>query len=146
MKSGNMNLFNIENAYCEKIERGWDTIYWLIDAHNVIFPGLYDITQDYIIYPEAKPVLQFLSKCDDVYLILYTCSHQNEIERMLNTLGVNNIYIHDINQNIDVPNTELGDYTQKLYCNIILDDKAGFEVSDWNEIQILLRKIYNAKK
>lgn len=140
-----MNLFNIANAYQQKIERGWDTIYWLIDAHNVIFPGMYDVTQDYIIYPEAKPILQFLSRQKDIYLILHTCSHQNEINRMLYVLNMANIYVRDVNQNTDVPNTALGDYTQKPYCNIILDDKAGFEISDWFKIQILLKKIYKIK-
>ena len=137
-----MNLFNIENAYKQKIERGWDEVFWCIDVHNTIIPGLYDIAQKLEFYPDAKEVLQFLTRKTDVVMILYTCSHQKEIAKMQTFFNANGVTFEYVNTNVDVPSTALGNYEKKPYFNILIDDKGGFMASDWKDIKNLLEIIY----
>ena len=137
-----MNLFNIKNSYDQKVEKNWDTIFWMVDIHDTIIPGKYDIAQSFEFYEYAKEVLQFLSKQDDVCLLLYTCSHPSEISRMWGFFGCNDINFEYVNENPCVPDTELGNYKDKPYFNILLENKAGFEPSDWKSIKELLEDIY----
>lgn len=137
-----MNLFNIANSYQQKIERGWYTLYWCVDVHNTIIPGMYDITQEFEFYKDAKEVLQFLTLQKDVVLIMYTCSHLKEIKAMLSFFQSNSITFKYVNANVDVPDTALGRYVDKPYFNILLEDKAGFENEDWEYIKELLEDIY----
>lgn len=138
-----MNLFNIENTYRQKIERGWDEVFWCIDVHNTIIPGLYDIAQKFEFYPDAKEVLQFLTRKTDVVMILYTCSHQKETAKMQTFFNANGVTFKYVNTNVDVPSTALGNYEEKPYFNILLEDKAGLEKEDWKAIRKLLEEIYN---
>lgn len=141
-----MNLFNIENTYKQKVERGWDTVFWMVDMHNTIVPGLYDVTQEFRFYDDAKEVLQFLTQKEDVCLILYTCSHSSEICKMLNFFTDNAITFNHLNSNPDVPNTRLGDYSTKPYFNILLEDKCGCcGETDWHPIKELLEELYKEK-
>ncbi|NOR85307.1 hypothetical protein GQ473_04255 [archaeon] len=140
-----MNFFNIQNAYNMKIVRGWDTIFWAIDFHSTICEGKYESKQVFEFYPFAKEVLQFLSIQEDTCLILYTCSHPIEIYRMQQFLKQNNILFKYVNCNPEVPNTALGNYKDKFYFNILLEDKSGFESSDWIEIKKILKRIYEVK-
>lgn len=140
-----MNLFNIKKSYVIKSEKNWDTIFWMIDVHDTIFPGVYTQNQDYKFYRWSKEVLQFLSKQLDTHLILYTCSHTHEINRMLTTFELNDIYFDSVNLNKCVPNTPLGCYNDKPYFNILLEDKAGFEPSDWINVKEILEQIYEVK-
>ena len=137
-----MNYFNIERAYDMKKERGWDTIFWAIDFHDTICKAKYEHNQTFEFYPLAEKILQFLSKQEDVCLIFYTCSHQTEIYRMQQFLTKHNINFKYVNCNPEVPNTALGCYDSKMYFNILLDDKCGFEPNDWVCIEKLLNKIY----
>ena len=140
-----MNLFNIERAYSMKITRNWDTIFWAIDFHSTICDGKYELEQTFKFYPFAKEVLQFISEQEDTCLILYTCSHLTEIYRMQQFLKQNDIIFKYVNCNPEVPNTALGNYKDKFYFNILLEDKSGFELNDWLNIKNTLEKIYGEK-
>ena len=140
-----MNFFNIEKSYELKNTRMWEKVFWMIDVHDTIFPGVYAQNQDYVFYRSSKEVLQFLSKQVDTHLILYTCSHKHEINKMLTTFKLNSICFDSVNINELVSDTLLGCYNEKPYFNILLEDKAGFEPSDWIEIQKILEKIYGVK-
>jgi hypothetical protein len=70
-------------------------------------------------------------------MILYTCSHPNEIEQYLKLFTENGINFKYINENLDVP-TDLngyGNYDKKPYFNVLFEDKAGFDAEiEWQEI------------
>ena len=140
-----MNLFNIKRAYDMKQIRGWDTMFWAIDFHSTMCKAEYKLNQEFEFYPLAKEVLQFLSKQEDICLILYTCSHGPEIYRMQQFLKYENIIFKYVNCNPEVPDTALGNYTDKFYFNILLEDKSGFEPKDWFDIKTLLENIYEVK-
>ena len=128
----------IEKAFFIKEKRNWDTIYWAIDIHDTIVKSNYEvgnIPKDY--YENAVEVLQLLTNRKDIKLILYTCSHPHEVEKYHEFFAENNIKFDFVNQNPNVL-TDLqgyGNYEDKPYFNVLLDDKAGFNPDeDWKLI------------
>ena len=141
-----MNIFNIKRAFSTMRERGWDKIYWLIDVHDVILEA--DYRQDSIggeMCPNAAKVLRMLTKRDDVCMIMWTCSHRPVVKKLQEKLAEDGIHFDFANENPEVKG-ELGDYTIKLYANVILDDKAGFEgKTDWALVEQELNDIDEGK-
>jgi hypothetical protein len=129
-----MILDAIINSFAKAEERGWGITYWCVDIHDTMIKSNYKtgaIPNEF--YPFAVEVLQYLTKRGDIKLILYTCSHPHEIEEYIELFKTNNIVFDFINENTDVK-TDLngyGNYDRKPYFNVLLDDKAGFEPSDW---------------
>ena len=140
-----MNLFNIERSFKTAKERGWDRLYWFIDYHDTIGPADYgDETKQRKFYPYAKKVLQFLSKQPEICLILFTCSHRDDIDTMLTFLKENEIYFNYVNENPECHSSTMSNFSQKPYINVLLDDKAGFEGEhDWRQIGLVLERHYN---
>lgn len=124
--------------------RGWTKTYWAVDIHDTMVLGNYkagDIPREF--YKFAKRVLQKLSQRGDIKLILYTCSHPHEIVEYLKFFEENGIHFDFVNENPEVK-TDLagyGCYDKKMYFNVLLDDKAGFDPeTDWLQIKSLLRQ------
>lgn len=145
----------IDNSIYNAKNRVWDTIYWAIDLHGTISEFNYsneNLLPKY--YPYAKEVLQRLSKNPSVKLILYSCSYAENCYQIVHLMKKDGVIFDYINENPEVKNTEYGDYRKKLYFNILLEDKAGFEPDlDWeilnnhmNKIEEQLRniRIYNS--
>jgi len=133
-----MILRAIEKALELKKSRNWDKIYIAIDIHDTIVEGNYKtnaIPTEF--YPFAKETLQTLTKHEDVKLILFTCSHPHEIEEYLKLFKENEIHFDYINENPDVQ-TDIngyGNYDKKIYFNVLIDDKAGFDaLLEWEPI------------
>ena len=125
----------IDIAYQKAKEKNWDNIYVAVDIHDTIVKGNYttkDIPKEF--YPIAKETLQLLSNKKEIKLILYTCSHPEEIKLYLEFFNQHNITFDFVNENTDVM-TDLqgyGNYDKKPYFNVLLDDKAGFNpYEDW---------------
>jgi hypothetical protein len=127
-----MLLDGLEKAYNSAIIKGWDKIYIAVDIHDTIVHGNYvaDVLPTEFLVG-AKQTLQYLSKRADVCLILYTCSHPYEIVKYQQFFSKHGINFQYANCNPEVPNNALGCYTDKLYFNLLLDDKAGFIEADW---------------
>ncbi len=111
----------------------WDKIYIAIDIHDTIVHGNYNANElptEFI--ANSKEVLQYLSKREDIILLLYTCSHPTEIVKYIDFFNSNDIKFKHSNINPDIPNNALGCYDLKPYFNILLEDKAGFNAeTDW---------------
>jgi len=129
------------------IDRNWDNIYVAIDWHDTMMPATYSNGEygEYKLYPFAETVLKWMSDSSEIRLILYTCSHPEQkaefIHNMHQRYGINFDY-H--NGNPEVPNTETGDFSEKFYYNLLLDDKAGFNPNiDWLD---LLDNMHKADK
>ena len=138
-----MNVFNIERTYRDMARRGWDTIYVCIDVHDVILEGKYNrhnVGAQYM--PNALRVLRQWTALPEVRLILWTSSHADATDLVLNGLSQEGVKFDFVNENPECQNTELCDFTKKAYMNILLDDKAGFEgETDWHLIEAELKRI-----
>jgi len=129
-----MNIIqSFNNAFERQKERGWKYIYIFVDIHGTVFHSDYGNKEKiYNFYPYSKKVLQYLSKRKDIKLGLFTCSYANEIAEYLDVFEENNIMFDFINRNEDEHNTSYGNFKNKTYFNVLLDDKAGFDpASDW---------------
>jgi len=124
-----------KNANKRKHDRGWDTLYILLDIHGTVMKNNWDgIAHEF--YPLAIETLQEISKDPTYKIIMWTCSKEEDrkvYKKLLEDRGIN---IYAVNENPDTEGTlDWGDYSQKLYCNVLLDDKAGFDPDkEWQEI------------
>jgi hypothetical protein len=135
---------NIIKAFEQKKAKGWDKLYWAIDLHDTIIEGKYNFNNEGAeIFPFAAEVLSYLSSRKDMCLILWTSSHDQAYLPMAHKLEEQyGIKFNYFNENPEVKNTHLCDFSQKLYFNILLDDKAGFNgLSDWRSIRTTLKMI-----
>jgi hypothetical protein len=139
-----MNFYNIENTWKEIKERQWNRTYWFVDFHNTIAVADYgDPTKMRQFFPFAKDVLQFLSNRQDICLVLWTCSHRDSIQEMLDFLEENDINMDYVNENPECVSDKRVNFSQKPYYNVLLDDRAGFEPEDdWYSLGLLLEEHY----
>jgi len=73
--------------------------------------------------------------------MLYTCSHDSEIEKYKKFFKKNDIRFEMVNENTDVSDTDYGNFKSKPYMNVLLEDKAGFDPEkDWDRINKVLNK------
>jgi hypothetical protein len=123
------------NAWDAKVRKGWDRIYVLVDVHGVIYEPDYTKVAEKV-YPVALEPLRKMTEDDSIKLILWTCSREKDIEKYRAELREHGIEFDWVNRNPEVEHVEaLGDYRNKLYANVILDDKAGFDpAEDWDVI------------
>lgn len=136
-----MNFFNIDTQFQLMKERGWDKIYFAIDFHDTIIESDYEDTKKIIFAPFAEQVLKRMSNSSRIGLIAYTCSYPDEIERYLKFFRGFDIKFDFINENTEVQNNRLGCFDNKPYFNVLLENKAGFDMnSDWYIIDALLDK------
>jgi len=138
----------VMRAFQKKWAGGWEKypqMYWAIDLHGVILRSTYTRKEDMSgqeIPPAAIRVLKFLSDQDNHCLILFTASMPDylmSVENWFHNLGIHFKYV---NHNADVKSEGYCNVDQKFYFDVLLDDKAGFEMnSDWDEIERTLKAI-----
>ena len=139
-----VNIFNIRRAYVKKKSSKWEKIYWFVDFHDTICKADYgDESKMHEFYPNAERVLQHLSKKEDVALILWTCSHSDDIQRLVEWLRMRGITFQHVNDNPEVVDSRMSCYGKKPYMNVVLDDKAGFcgEDGDWFLVEAELKAV-----
>lgn len=132
-----------KNHFQAKIKRNWDKTYWAVDIHGTIIEPNYEagnIPKKF--YPYSLECLRLLSDRSDVCLILYTCSHQHEIEEYLELFrkeGINFVYVNE-NPEVKTESDGYGCYDRKFYFNVLIEDKAGFDPNeDWENIYEYLK-------
>lgn len=130
----------IKEAFKLKAERNWDTLYFAVDLHGTIIePGRLKILTP---YPKTKEALQYLCSFEDIVLILFTSTKQELLEEFYIWCTQNQIRFKYFNTNPECENTHEGDYTQKFYYNVIIDDRAGFDpLTDWDQVISTIREI-----
>lgn len=112
----------IDDLYIKKAERGWDTLYWLIDVHDTIIKGNYSSKENFTdTYPYCFATLKLLSQREDCKLIMWTSSYKKYAKTFMKTLKEYDIDFDYFNRNPTCKNTKTGDFSKKLYFNIILD-------------------------
>ena len=132
-----------QNAFKRKQEKGWDKIYVLVDVHDTIFRGDYGKHLPWQWLGHAKDALQMMSKRNDICLIIWSATNERDLLKILVELYENDICPQYTNHNPEVKDG--GQYsfygTGKIYCNVGIDDKFGFEPdTDWDEIIDFLNK------
>jgi hypothetical protein len=117
----------INNAFEKKRARNWDTVYWLVDVHDTIIKSTYDVNEEFAeTYPYAIQALRSICLREDCKLILWTSSKKGYVESFREWMSDQGVEFTYFNENPECENTETGDFTDKFYFNIIIDDKAGF--------------------
>jgi hypothetical protein len=130
-----MNLFNIRKTFSDYKSKGWDRIFVLVDVHGTIIPIGQHAGFSFI-NPIAKEVLQWMTKREEIRLILWTSSYPSETERLTKWLLEQGIKIDYINTNPEAKNTDRACFQDKPYYNIVFDDRAGFDPdTDWFQIR-----------
>lgn len=134
-----MNLFNIRRTFEMKKVKGWPEVYFCIDLHGTIIPSgksSDDMTDATTFYPDAKEVLQNLSRRKDIILILWTSTPADRLGAVIKFLQANDIWFIYYNENPHAKNTPRSDFGRKFYFSVLLDDRAGFEPeTDWTAIK-----------
>lgn len=145
-----MSIINAitKNHFELKEQRGWDKTYWFFDIHGTILRPNYkygSIPKEF--YPHAKEALQFISKLSDIVMVVYTCSHQNEIDQYLEYFIENGIKFSYVNENPEVvtDTNGYGCYDKKPYINVLFEDKSGFDPeTEWKLVLSLMQDKYGS--
>jgi len=126
----------ILNTFKKVKERNWYRCYWAIDLHGTCIKANYSTDEiPTEMYEHAEQTLRMLSDRSDCCLIMFTCSHEQDIKQYLELFESKDIHFDYVNENPEVPSTELENFDKKFYTNIYLDDKAGFDPStDWIKV------------
>ena len=126
---------SFEGAFKRMKDRNWDKIYVLVDIHDTILKACYYEQENYEWFPYAKEALDIMSHAERISLILWTSTHEDTIKKYLEFFKNNGITFDMVNQNIETENTDLASFDDKLYFNVGLDDKFGFDAeTDWEII------------
>lgn len=126
----------LQAAFDAHLARNWDHIYILVDVHGVMMkPDYGGVSSE--IYPDCIAPLQTLTKDKRVKLIMWTCSRADHILKYRQMMINHEVKFDYVNENPEVDHLEAsGDYSVKLYANVIMDDKGGFEPHiDWKILQ-----------
>lgn len=124
-----------EAAFIRMKEKSWEKIYVAIDIHDTILRACYDDEETYVYFPSAKDVLHMMSLRKDICLILWSSCHRDKLAEYARHFLDDGIRFDYINENPEVSNTHLQNFEEKLYMNVGLDDKFGFDAeTDWEVI------------
>lgn len=124
-----------EAAFRRKTEKGWEKIYVVVDIHDTILRACYENEETYDFMPAARHALQLMSSRDDICLILWSGCYPERMEAYRQRFAQDGIHFDYINENPEVGNTSFQDFSQKLYFNVGIDDKFGFDpATDWIEV------------
>lgn len=140
---------SIRNAYFKKIEREYGFLCWAIDLHGTIAIPSYDKDEELVeFYPGAVETLKYMSESDAHRLILWTSTHPNKYDMVLDQLSDLGVNFDYINENPEFKSNTLCDFSEKFAFDILLDDKAGFspECFYWNSVMRCVKTFDRANR
>lgn len=134
----------VKSAYEKYHKRNWDSIYYLVDLHDTVFESTYD-SNSIVIIQEAKKYLQKLSQFPETKIILWSSVTLEDKLKYIDIFDNLNLSIFAFNINPDYTTAEgsggiYADFSEKPYFSVIVDDKAGFERSDWKKLYKAVKK------
>ena len=133
-------------AFIRMREKNWDRIYVAVDIHDTILRACYDDEETFDYFPLAKETLQAMSLREDICLILWSSCHRDKLAEYARHFLDDGIRFDYTNENPEVENTHLQNFEEKLYMNVGLDDKFGFDAeTDWVTISYVLGE-YSEKR
>ncbi|MBR5656282.1 MAG: hypothetical protein IKW98_06315 [Prevotella sp.] len=124
-----------EVAFNRKKAKNWGKIYVLVDIHDTILRACYENEETYDYYPYAKEALQLLTNREDICLILWSGCYEEQLDAYRSKFSEEGIHFDYANENPEVGNTSFQNFEAKLYFNVGIDDKFGFDgESDWVKV------------
>lgn len=140
----------LPRAYSVMKERGWDTVYWAVDLHGTVIKSNYESGTYTYISEEAKEALQAISALPETKLILWSSMYGPDQANIMALFKCDGIKVDWFNENPDAENTDTGCFNQKFYFSVLVDDKAGFDPSEWAAVKAttlqLSEDFHNEKK
>ena len=125
----------INAAMNRKAERNWEKIYVLVDIHDTIVHACYENVETFRYFSAAREALQLMTSRDDICLILWSSTHKDKLDLYQAHFAADGIRFDYVNANPEVTSTPLSDFKAKLYYNVGIDDKFGFEPeTDWAHV------------
>jgi len=122
----------VEKAYKLLEERDWDTIYWAIDLHDTCIKSTYKNFDLSWINENVLKTLALIRSFPETKIIIWSSCHTHTKLAVSKFFKQNGIYFDFFNQNPDIENTPVGNFSEKFYFSILIDDKAGFDPNiDW---------------
>lgn len=131
----------IKRAYDVMSERNWDTIYWAIDLHGTVLKSNYEAGGYEWLDANIPVSLRALNRLPETKIILWSSVHEPDKEGVIAFFKASGIKVDYFNENPEVPNTVTGNFDQKFYFSVLVDDKAGFDPSDWLEAIITAQQL-----
>lgn len=130
-----MSIFRaIKSAYEKTAERNWDRVYWALDLHGTCIKSTYQKHTYEWINPRIKDAIQKLVAYPETHLILWSSVYPDEQQHIIKFFEDEGIRITGFNTNPLEPSNRVSWFDEKFYMSIIVDDKAGFDPSEWTEI------------
>ena len=124
-----------ELAFNRKIEKNWEKIYVIVDIHDTILRACYENEETFDYFPYAKEALQLMTNRDDICLILWSGCHKEQLDNYKRHFAEEGILFDYTNENPEVGNTSFQNFEVKLYFNVGIDDKFGFDAeTDWVKV------------
>ena len=129
-----------------KEKRNWEQIFIAVDFHGTLIEPDYATFDpnnlNLSFYGYAVESLRMMSESPDFKLFTYTASYPEEVKVYVEEMLKSGIKFDYINENPEVRTEEQnwGNFDQKPYFNVLLDDKAGFDPhTDWFDIWFYLK-------
>lgn len=124
------------SAFRRKQEKCWEKIFVVVDIHDTVLHASYHNAERYRFFPHARQALRILSQRSDVCLILWSSSYPDALQRYVDFFSRQGIRFNHVNCNPEVNNTSLQDFSHKLYFNVGIDDRFGFQPqTDWKQLK-----------
>ena len=124
-----------EVAFTRKKEKNWEKIYVVVDIHDTILHACYENEEIYHYYPYAREALQLMTCRDDICMILWSGCYDEQMAQYRSRFAQEGIRFDYANENPEVGNTSFQNFEVKLYFNVGIDDKFGFEAeTDWVKV------------
>ena len=130
-----------EVAFNNKKAKNWEKIYVVVDIHDTILRACYEKKETYDYFPYAKEALRLMTNRDDICLILWSSCHDEQLAAYRSHFAGEGIHFDYVNGNPEVGKTSFQNFEVKLYFNVGIDDKFGFEAeTDWIKVIEVLRR------
>jgi hypothetical protein len=131
----------IKRAYKTFHDRGWDKMYWAIDLHGTCLHSNYANKNFEFVNRECIDALRFISELPETVIIIWSSCYDSDFEEVKKLFESHDIKIDYLNKNPIVPNTSTGNFSDKFYFSVLLDDKAGFDpMTDWSLVKLYVNQ------
>lgn len=128
-------LRGVSRAYNVAMERKHEMIFWCIDLHGTVLESNYSSDSFTFLNPEQTiPALQLISSLPESRIILWSGINDADRESVLELFAEHNIRVDWVNENPAVPSSGTGNFEEKFYFSILVDDKAGFNYFEWRNV------------